>query len=111
MKVEYTEAFQRQLRRLGRRYRHIRDDLEPVIAQLQAGEILGDQIPNIGVALFKVRIPNRDSQRGKRGGYRVIYYLKTDKHLILVTIYSKSDQGDVSPEQIHAILNQHGVLP
>jgi hypothetical protein len=25
----------------------------------------------------------------------------------LVTIYSKSDQGDVSPEQIRAILDQH----
>lgn len=107
MEVEYTEAFQRELRRLSRRYRHIRDDLEPVIAQLQAGEILGDAIPNVGVALFKVRIPNRDSQRGKRGGYRIIYYLKTDEHLILVTIYSKSDQGDVSPDKIRAILDQH----
>ena len=46
MEVEYTEAFLHQLHRLGgRRYRHIRDDVQPVIEQLQAGEILGEQIP------------------------------------------------------------------
>jgi mRNA-degrading endonuclease RelE of RelBE toxin-antitoxin system len=102
--VEYTEAFLRQLRRLGRRYRHIRDDVQPVIEQLQAGEMPGDQIPDVGLTLFKVRVRNRDIQKGKSAGYRLIYYLKTQDKIILVTIYSKSDQGDIDPETIRGIL-------
>jgi len=36
---------------------------------------------------IKVRLRNSDAQRGKSGGYRVIYYLKTKAKIILVTIY------------------------
>lgn len=39
-------------------------------------------------------------QKGKSGGYRVIYYLKTDDRIILATIYSKSDRSDVDAEVI-----------
>lgn len=104
MDVEYTEAFLRQLRWLGRRYRHIRDDVQPVIEQLQAGETLGDQIPDAGFTLFKVRVRNHDIQKGKSAGYRLIYYLKTQDKIILVTIYSKSDQGDMDAASIRRIL-------
>lgn len=104
MDVEYTDAFLSQLRRLSRRYRHIRDDVQPVIEQLQASETPGNQIADVGFTLFKVRIRNRDIQKGKSAGYRLIYYLKTQEKIILVTIYSKSDQGDIDPATIRRIL-------
>jgi len=110
MEVEYTDAFLHQLRRLGRRYRHIRDDVRPVIEQLQAGVILGEQIPHTGLTLFKVRVRNRDIQKGKSAGYRLIYYLKTQEKIILVTIYSKSDQGDIDAATIRRILTETGAL-
>ncbi|XKI48432.1 type II toxin-antitoxin system RelE/ParE family toxin [Altericista sp. CCNU0014] len=46
-------------------------------------------------------------QKGKSGGYRVIYYLKTDTKIILATIYSKSDLSDVSNEEIEAAIAQY----
>ena len=48
-----------------------------------------------GYALYKVRVPNHDAQRGKSGDYCVIYYLQTDDGRLLVTVYSKSDQADI----------------
>ncbi|MCP4494002.1 MAG: type II toxin-antitoxin system RelE/ParE family toxin, partial [Gammaproteobacteria bacterium] len=54
--------------------------------------------------LYKVRAKNSDSQRGKSGGYRIIYYLKTETHCILVAIYSKSDQGDITTEALNRLL-------
>ena len=36
--------------------------------------------------------------------YRVIYYVKTEVKVILVTIYSKSEQEDVAAEEIMEIL-------
>jgi mRNA-degrading endonuclease RelE of RelBE toxin-antitoxin system len=59
------------------------------------GGIPGDQIPDVGYSVYKVRLSNRDAQRGKSGGYRVIYYLKTPQRIILIDIYSKSDQVDI----------------
>lgn len=44
IQVEYTPEFKRNLRGLAKKHRHLRSDVEPVIAQLQAGEFVGDQV-------------------------------------------------------------------
>jgi mRNA-degrading endonuclease RelE of RelBE toxin-antitoxin system len=51
--------------------------------------VVGDQIPGVGYSVFKVRIKNSNNQKGKSGGYRFIYYLKTDTQILLITIYSQ----------------------
>jgi mRNA-degrading endonuclease RelE of RelBE toxin-antitoxin system len=102
--VEYTPEFKRNLRTLAKKYRHIRSDIEPTIDQLRTGQIVGDQIRGTHHAIFKVRVRNSDLQKGKRSGYRVIYHLKAPTNIILVTIYSKSDQADISAEQIRRVL-------
>ena len=102
--VEYTPEFKRSLRKLARKYRSIRTDLEPVIKGLQAGELVGDQITGTGYTLFKSRVRNSDIQKGKRSGYRLIYWLRTAKDIVLVTVYSKLDQGDISTKEIRRIL-------
>lgn len=102
--VEFSTEFKRSLRTLAERYRHIQSDLKPLLEQLQSGECPGDQIPDITYPVFKVRVKNSDAQRGKSGGYRVIYYLKTAENIILITIYSKSDQGDISKKIVQQII-------
>ncbi len=54
--------------------------------------------------VFKVRAPNSDASRGKSGGYRVIYFVKSESELVLVTVYSKTEQGDIVPEDIRQII-------
>jgi len=44
------------------------------------------------------------NQNGKGGGYRFIYYLKTDIQILLITVYSKSNRGDILAETIHRII-------
>lgn len=105
--IALTPRFQRDLRDLAKRYRSIRTDLQPLIAQLQAGETPGDRLAGIAYQIFKVRLKNSNIQKGKSGGYRVIYYLKTDTEIILATIYSKSDLSDVSNEVIEAAIAQY----
>ena len=75
--VEFTPEFKRNIRRLARKYRRIRSDVAPVISQLEQGETPGDQIQRTGYAVFNVRVRNSDAQHGKRGGYRMLYYVKT----------------------------------
>jgi mRNA-degrading endonuclease RelE of RelBE toxin-antitoxin system len=77
-----------------------------MITSLQNGELPGDQVTGTSFTIFKVRVPNRDVQRGKSGGYRVIYYLQTQADIILVTIYSKTEQADISAAQIRRIVSE-----
>lgn len=104
VQVDYTPEFKRNLRSLAKKYSHIRSDIQPVIDQLQDGRIIGDQVPRTRYTIFKVRVRNSDIQKGKRSGYRLIYHFKTPTKIILVTIYSKLDQSDISAEQIRRIL-------
>jgi len=108
--IEYTPEFKRNLRALSRKYRHIRSDIQPLIDQLQTGSRPGDQIKGSGVTLFKVRVRNQDIRKGKSSGYRVIYWQKTAQNLILVTIYSKLEQSDISPQRIQQIIKQFSQL-
>ena len=55
-------------------------------------------------SVFKIRIKNSDIQKGKQSGYRIIYHLKTPSHIILVTVYSKLEQKDISTKQIKNII-------
>ena len=107
--VFFTFEFKRNLRALAKKYRSIKVDLQPIIEQLENGELPGDQVPGIHLAIFKVRILNTDIQKGKRSGYRCIYYLKTRNQIILVTIYSKLDQSNISDKRIKEILVEIGL--
>lgn len=104
LQVKFTPEFKRNLRGLAKKYRHIHSDVQSVIKQIQAGDFVGDQIPRTGYTIFKVRVRNSDIHKGKRSGYRLIYYLKTSTEAVLVTIFSKLDQADISAAQIRRIL-------
>ena len=88
--VNFTDKFKRNLRILAKKYRNIRQDIQPVIKKLESGELPGDIVSGVGYTIFKLRVKNSNIQKGKSGGYRVIYYLKTKIQVILITIYSKS---------------------
>jgi mRNA-degrading endonuclease RelE of RelBE toxin-antitoxin system len=107
IQIALTPRFKRDLRELAKRYRSIRSDIQPLIEQLQAGEIPGDRIAGVKYQVFKVRLKNSNIQKGKSGGYRVIYYVKTEQAIILATIYSKSDISDVSNEIIEESIAQY----
>ncbi|MGQ4648125.1 type II toxin-antitoxin system RelE/ParE family toxin [Lyngbya aestuarii] len=107
IQIALTPRFKRDLRELAKRYRSIRSDIQPLIEQLQAGELPGDRITGVKYQVFKVRLKNSNIQKGKSGGYRVIYYVKTEQSIILATIYSKSDISDVSNEVIEEAIAQY----
>jgi mRNA-degrading endonuclease RelE of RelBE toxin-antitoxin system len=104
--IFFTPEFKRNVRALAKKYPHIRSDVQPLIERLQRGEQIGEQVQGTGYAIFKVRIRNSDLKRGKSGGYRILYYLKTKTAIVLVTIYSKTEQADISAARIRKILSQ-----
>lgn len=107
IQIELTHEFQQNLRTLAKRYRSIRSDIEPVIGEIQKGKFLGDRLTGLGqdYIVFKVRVRNRDIQKGKSAGYRCIYQVESPTSVLLLTIYSKSDIDDISASEVCNILN------
>lgn len=81
-----------------------------LLSQLEAGENPGDQLQDSRYFAFKVRVKNSDAQKGKSGGYRVIYYIRNADRTVLVTLYSKSDQDDIQSNDVQRIINKYEQL-
>ena len=107
VKIKFTPEFKRNLRALSKKYHHIRSDIQPIIDQIQSGQFIGDRITGANFVIFKVRTKNSDILKGKSSGYRIIYQRKTPSLAILLTIYSKLDQSDISVEKIRQILREY----
>ena len=66
IKLEYATEFKRNIRILSKKHRRIKDDLSGLLVDLARGETPGDQITGTGATLYKVRVKNSDSSKGKR---------------------------------------------
>lgn len=104
VEIFFSDDFKSRLRTLVKRYRSIRSDLQPLLNELQSGNFPGDRLTKTGSTVFKVRLKNSDIQKGKSGGYRVIYQLRDDICVLLIVIYFKSDQEDFPVDQIREII-------
>ncbi|MEQ8385189.1 MAG: hypothetical protein RH949_22785 [Coleofasciculus sp. A1-SPW-01] len=73
VKIDLTPEYKRNLRKLSKKYRQIRSDVQPIIEQLQGGNFIGDRIPGMGeeYVILKLKIKNSNIQKGKSAGYRL----------------------------------------
>jgi len=107
MRIALSFKFRRDIKRLRKKYSNIRTDLESLQSTLERGDTPGDKIQGLGYDAYKVRMRNTDAAKGKRGGYRVIYYVRLSDFIVLVTIYSKSEQTDISVDQLKHIISDY----
>jgi mRNA-degrading endonuclease RelE of RelBE toxin-antitoxin system len=103
-RVFVTDEFKRSARALEKRYRSLRLDLQSLIEKLQSGEFPGDQISGTSYTVYKVRVKNSTIRKGKSGGYRVIYQILSPDAVVLLCLYSKSDQDDVPAADLLSII-------
>ena len=106
VEISFTAPFLRRLKALDKRYRQIKSDIQPIIDQLQSGNFIGDRISGTNLIIFKVRAKNSDIPTGKSGGYRLIYKLIASESILLLLIYAKSDQGDISLGEIEEAISK-----
>jgi mRNA-degrading endonuclease RelE of RelBE toxin-antitoxin system len=104
--VRFADEFENNLYKLSKKYRNIKADIKPIIEQLQTENVLGDRLSGFGsdIYIYKVRIKNSNIQKGKSAGSRLIYLRESETSIILLTIYSKSQQQDITLNDINAIM-------
>jgi mRNA-degrading endonuclease RelE of RelBE toxin-antitoxin system len=108
-RVSIPDPFQKELKRLARKYPKVLNVVETLISRLESDHRPGDKIPHVGYDVYKVRLRNPSARRGKSGGFRVIHYVQTADSAVLLTIYSKTEQMDISPDEIRQVLQ--AILP
>ena len=98
-----------------KKFKHIVDDVNEIVKDLEKGILVGDVISGIKVPsnnhTYKVRSANTDTKVGKSNGYRIIYYvIKDDKEIYLVTVYYKKEDNAIpTNEQLAEWINEYCV--
>ena len=102
--VKLLPKFRRRLKRLKRKYPAVTQEVSKLVSELENDQRPGDKLAGAGYALYKARLPNPSAQRGKSGGFRVVYYAQFADLVHLVTIYSKSEEVDIGLPAILSIV-------
>jgi mRNA-degrading endonuclease RelE of RelBE toxin-antitoxin system len=103
-KVNIPSEVEKDIKHLKRKYPAVTGEVRKLVIQLENDERPGDKIPRVGYDVYKVRLPNPSAGRGKRGGFRLIYYVQMADAVFLLTIYAKTEESDISPEKIRQLL-------
>ena len=90
----FTAWFDRNLKSLRKHNPDLRGDFESFLQTFDAEA--HPVIPRTGGAR-KARMSAKG--RGKRGGYRVVYYFVLENTIWLITIYDKVQKENLSPEE------------
>lgn len=110
VKIEPLPTFQREAKQLYKKYRSLPEDLDKLRKQLQANPSLG---ASLGQNVRKIRMRIASKGRGKSGGARVITFTVIatvdEAEVNLLFIYDKSERGNISEEEIEALLVANGL--
>ncbi|OWP63328.1 hypothetical protein CDA63_09910 [Hymenobacter amundsenii] len=100
--VKPITSFKRDVKRLGKKYRSLPDDLNAIVQELRDNPYKGT---GIGHGCYKIRLAIASKGTGKRGGARVITYVRVvNETVYLLAIYDKSEQSSLSDQQVLALL-------
>lgn len=101
--TETTFYFDKQLKRLARKYPSISTDVEELKSSLSIEPMQGD---GLGKDLFKVRMAIASKGKGKSGGARVITLVKVVAEVVvLLAIYDKSELATMTDAELRELLN------
>ena len=105
--VVLTPSFKHSVRKLQKRFRHVKDDVRVAIQVLLQTPRLGVVIPG-GSGVRKLRVRNTDLGKGKSGGYRLLYYVEDEPvpTIYLLLLYAKSDREDVTRQELKQLLDE-----
>ena len=102
--VKTIAIFERQAKRLIKRYPSLRVELMELIQVLKKEPVQGK---SLGKNCYKVRLAISSKGKGKSGGVRIMTNLVvTDSIVFLLSIYDKSEKSSISDKELIALLKQ-----
>lgn len=101
-RVVTIPPFDRQLKRLAKKYHSLKNDLAELGKQLTDNPAMGKPI---GQDCYKIRLAISSKGKGKSCGARIITHVYVSrKTLYMLTIYDKSKQDNISDKELNELL-------
>ncbi len=102
--VKTTEVFEKQTKKLFKKYKSLKEDLEELTLGLEENPSQGIPLSN---HCYKIRLAIKSKGKGKSGGARIItHFLIKNNFIILLTIYDKSEKESITEKELIEILNK-----
>jgi len=101
--VKTISVFERQFKRLAKKYPSLRADLKSLVSDLEKEPSIGTPL---GKNCFKVRLSITSKNKGKSSGARVItHFIVNELNVYLMSIYDKSDKSSITDKELVELLN------
>lgn len=101
-KVKSLDIFERQAKRLIKKYPSLKIELYELVQELKKNPTCGTAI---GKNSYKIRISIASKGKGKSGGARVITnFVISDTTVYLLSIYDKSEQESLTNRELNELL-------
>ncbi len=102
--VETIPSFDRQIKRLSKKHRSLKADLQRLVDQLKEDPEMGTAL---GQNCYKIRLAITSKGKGKAGGSRLITHVQvTGETIYLLFIYDKSEQENLDEGELDDLLNE-----
>jgi hypothetical protein len=106
--IELTEHFKKEAKKLNKKYRSLKNELEALNKELSENPSTGILLGN---NVYKIRLSIASKGKGKSGGARVITFVKIVKEKVyLVSIFDKSMLENITKDQIFKLLKRTGLV-
>ena len=111
-RIDYLPEFERELRCLAERYHSMKGDYASFLNGLKANSLMG---VDMGGEIRNVQMAITSKGRGKSAGaraitYNIITHTMQEGRVVLVTIYDKSEQTNVTKREIVSRLKKAGII-
>lgn len=103
-RVETIPIFDRQFKRLSKRYASLKSELIKIVQSLRENPVQGTPI---GSNCYKIRLAIASKSKGKSGGARIITHILIEGEMVLLlNIYDKSEQASLSEKELKRLLQK-----
>ena len=114
-RIKTSKAFDREIKRLSKRYHSMADDYERLLNEIEGnphlGTDLGGGLRKIRMAITSKRMAITSKGRGKSGGARVITFTVVvsvaEAEINLLYIYDKAERSSISKKEIAQLIAEN----
>lgn len=101
--VKSIEVFERQAKKLIKKYPSLKLELLTLIKELKEDPTQGT---SLGKNCYKIRLAIKSKGKGKSGGARIITNIVvSDSSVYLLSIYDKSDKENITDKELKELLD------
>lgn len=100
--IIYSPIFIKKAKHLKKKHLSLISDLTKLESALIINPKTGTDLGN---GIFKIRLAVKSKGKGKSGGYRVITYLQTENEIVMIYIYDKSEEANITKQDIQKIID------